>query len=44
VNVGKLLARYDGGGHRGAGACRLEPSASDGQIKEILAILIENKA
>jgi hypothetical protein len=44
VNIGKLLARYDGGGHRGAGACRLEPSASDGQIKEILAILIENKA
>lgn len=44
VNIGKLLARYDGGGHRGAGACRLEPSASDGQIREILAILIENKA
>jgi hypothetical protein len=44
VNIGKLLARYDGGGHRGAGACRLEPSASDDQIREILAILIENKA
>jgi hypothetical protein len=43
VNIGKLLARYDGGGHRGAGACRLDQSGSDDQIKEILAILIENK-
>jgi hypothetical protein len=44
VNIGKLLARYGGGGHRGAGACRLEPSDSDDRIKEILAILVENKA
>lgn len=44
VNVGKLLARYGGGGHRGAGACRVDPWDSDDKIEEILTILIENKA
>ncbi len=42
VNVGKLLACYGGGGHRGAGACRLDPLGSEDKIEEILAILIKN--
>lgn len=43
VNVGKLLAGYGGGGHRGAGACRLERSESEIKIQEILKILVDNK-
>ncbi len=42
VNVGKLLAGYGGGGHRGAGACRLDQPDSDDKIQEILKILVEN--
>jgi hypothetical protein len=44
VNVGKLLARYGGGGHRGAGACRVVQRGADDKIEEILTILIKNKA
>ena len=43
VNVGCLLAKYGGGGHRGAGACRLDSDNADGVISEILDILIENR-
>jgi hypothetical protein len=43
VNVGCLLTNYGGGGHRGAGACRLDNAHADGKISEILGILIENK-
>jgi len=43
VNVGKLLAGYGGGGHRGAGACRLDQPGSDDKIQDILKILVENK-
>jgi hypothetical protein len=43
VNVGCLLANFGGGGHRGAGAGRLEHSQADQKISEILGILIENK-
>ena len=43
VNVGKLLAGYGGGGHRGAGACRLDRPGSNDKVQEILRILVENK-
>ncbi len=43
INVGQLLATYGGGGHRGAGACRLEQHQSDIYIKEILDILVRNE-
>ncbi len=42
VNVGRLLTAYGGGGHRGAGACRLEMHTADQAIKEILDILVAN--
>ncbi len=43
VNVGRLLAAYGGGGHRGAGACRLDHRSADGALAEILAVLIANR-
>jgi hypothetical protein len=43
VNVGGLLAKYGGGGHRGAGACFLDNAQADAKILEILQILIENR-
>jgi hypothetical protein len=43
INVGYLLARYGGGGHRGAGACQLDNSIADKSILEILQILIDNR-
>ncbi len=42
VNAGGLLARYGGGGHRGAGACRLTPGQADRVLGEILEILQRN--
>jgi len=42
VNVGCLLAKYGGGGHRGAGACRLDKTQADNKISEILQILVNN--
>jgi hypothetical protein len=43
VNVGKLLSQYGGGGHKGAGACRLETDGAEHHIKDILDILVANK-
>jgi hypothetical protein len=43
INVGGLLARHGGGGHRGAGACRLNNAHADRIISEILQILIDNR-
>ena len=39
TNVGELMARYGGGGHRGAGTCLLEARNADGQIAEIIAAM-----
>lgn len=44
VNVGKLLSRYGGGGHRGAGAGRIDKRDAPQGIQEILDILVANKA
>lgn len=43
VNVGGLLAEHGGGGHRGAGACRLENAQAEKKISEMLKILIDNR-
>jgi hypothetical protein len=42
VNVGQLLATYGGGGHKGAGACRVEPAQGDQILQKIIQILIKN--
>ena len=36
ANVGELMARYGGGGHRGAGSCLLEAATAETQIAEIV--------
>lgn len=42
VNVGRLLANYGGGGHQGAGACRLPNEAVEQKLSQILEILKQN--
>lgn len=39
VNVGKLLAEYGGGGHKGAGTAQLNAADAPRQIEEIIARL-----
>ncbi|PID78242.1 MAG: exopolyphosphatase [Deltaproteobacteria bacterium] len=39
VNIGKLLSGYNGGGHRGAGACSIKKGEFDFKLSEILEIL-----
>ncbi|MBR9979505.1 MAG: exopolyphosphatase [Desulfatitalea sp.] len=43
VNVGQLLSRYGGGGHRGAGACPLSPHQAEQTIADIVAVLLHNE-
>jgi hypothetical protein len=43
VNVGRLLANYGGGGHRGAGACRLEGAGAETAVRTILDVLVSNR-
>jgi hypothetical protein len=42
VNVGELLKKYGGGGHRGAGTTQLPQKKADAKIKEILEQLKED--
>ncbi len=42
VNIGRLLARYGGGGHAGAGGCTLEAEGAQEKIDQILEILKTN--
>jgi nanoRNase/pAp phosphatase (c-di-AMP/oligoRNAs hydrolase) len=42
VNVGKLLARYGGGGHAGAGGCTLEMKDAQQKIDAIIQVLEAN--
>jgi hypothetical protein len=44
VNIGNLLKKYGGGGHKGAGTAQLEPAKAETQIAEILNTLKQNKA
>jgi hypothetical protein len=39
VAVGDLMARYGGGGHRGAGTCLLPAASAEQDIKDIIAAL-----
>jgi hypothetical protein len=43
VNAGQMLARFGGGGHRGAGTAQLSPQTAEGQIAEIIRICKENR-
>ncbi|MGD8833829.1 MAG: exopolyphosphatase [Desulfobacteraceae bacterium] len=43
VNVGNLLSNFGGGGHRGAGACRIDEPEAEQVIQSILEALIANK-
>jgi hypothetical protein len=43
VNVGQLLAKFEGGGHRAAGACRFHASKAEDYIPRILDALLENQ-
>jgi len=43
VNIGELLSRYGGGGHRGAGTCQLEAANAERQFREIVAALTDEK-
>jgi len=43
VNVGLMLSRFEGGGHRSAGSCTFHASKSDIYIPEILDILLKNE-
>ncbi|MFN3821610.1 MAG: exopolyphosphatase [bacterium] len=37
INVGELMARYGGGGHRGAGTCRPYKTQADQVLKEVVS-------
>jgi len=43
VNVGLMLAHFEGGGHRGAGSARFHVSKADQYIPEIIDILLKNE-
>jgi hypothetical protein len=39
VNVGELMAKYGGGGHRGAGTCQVEAARAETVLAEIIRTL-----
>ncbi len=43
VNVGKMLTNFEGGGHKGAGACYINKNKANSYLKKITDILIENQ-
>jgi hypothetical protein len=43
VNVGLMLAQFDGGGHRGAGSTRIPSGRADETIDQIIACLVKNE-
>lgn len=44
VNAGKLLSRFEGGGHAGAASCRFHVSKANEYIPKIMDVLIKNKS
>jgi hypothetical protein len=42
VNVGQMLSYFEGGGHKGAGACRFHRSLAEDYLPRIIDILLEN--
>jgi len=43
VNVGLMLAQFDGGGHRGAGSTRLSAGKAEEAIQQIIDCLVKNE-
>jgi oligoribonuclease NrnB/cAMP/cGMP phosphodiesterase (DHH superfamily) len=43
VNVGLMLSEFEGGGHRGAGACKIHVSKAEDYLQRIIGILLKNK-
>ena len=43
VNVGEMLSQFEGGGHRGAGACTFSADKADDYIPRIIDILVKNE-
>lgn len=43
VNVGQMLSAFEGGGHKGAGACSFHYSKADEYIPKIIEILLKNE-
>ena len=43
VNVGLMLSKFEGGGHRGAGSCTFNVSKAKDNIPKILDILLKNE-
>ena len=43
VNVGELLQKYGGGGHRVVGSCRVPNDQAEQAIKEIVAAVTEKE-
>jgi len=43
VNVGLMLSRFEGGGHRGAGSCRFNVSKAEKYIPQLVEILLTNQ-
>jgi nanoRNase/pAp phosphatase (c-di-AMP/oligoRNAs hydrolase) len=43
VNVGLLLAKFEGGGHQGAGSARFHVSKADEYIPQIINVLLKNR-
>jgi hypothetical protein len=41
TDIGRLCSDFGGGGHKGAGACTLDPTSADGKLKEIIQRLKE---
>ncbi|MDY6822696.1 MAG: exopolyphosphatase [Thermodesulfobacteriota bacterium] len=43
VNVGALLSKFEGGGHRGAGACSFSADKADDYLPKIIDTLVKNE-
>jgi len=43
VNVGQMLSYFDGGGHKGAGSCKLPVADSNKNLRKIIDILKANE-
>ena len=43
VNVGSLMSRFEGGGHRGAGSCMFDSQKTDSYIPVIVDTLLRNE-
>ena len=39
INVGKIMTRFGGGGHVGAGGCRISIEQADKAVQEIISII-----